>query len=55
MVHFSYKGGCGVCECMHIKAFKRRAGLGYIDKWHRVISNSVIYSETILYVLLCGP
>ena len=24
--HFSYKSGCGV---MHIKAFKRRAGLGY--------------------------
>ena len=28
--HFSYKGGCGVCERMHIKAFKRRTGLGYI-------------------------
>ena len=22
MEHFSYKGGCGICECMHIKAFK---------------------------------
>ena len=29
MEHFSYKGGCGIYECMHIKAFKRRAGWGY--------------------------
>ena len=26
---FSYKGGCGLYGCMHIKVFKRRAGLGY--------------------------
>ena len=26
---FSYKGGCGICECTHIEALKRRAGLGY--------------------------
>ena len=26
---FSYKGGCGVHGHTHIKAFKRRAGLGY--------------------------
>ena len=26
---FSYKGGCGVHGRTHIKAFKRRAGLGY--------------------------
>ena len=26
---FSYKGGCGVRERMGIKAFKRRAELGY--------------------------
>ena len=30
MKRFSYKGGCGVCERTCIKAFKRRAGLGYI-------------------------
>ena len=30
MKGFSYKGGCGVYECTCIKAFKRRAGLGYI-------------------------
>ena len=29
MERFSYKGECGVCERMRIKAFKRRAGLGY--------------------------
>ena len=29
MVCFSYKGGCGVCECTHIEKFQRRAGLGY--------------------------
>ena len=27
--HFSYKGGYGVREHMHIEVFKRRAGLGY--------------------------
>ena len=27
---FSYKGGCGMCGRSHIKAFKRRAGLGYM-------------------------
>ena len=26
---FSYKGGCAVCGRTRIKAFKRRAGLGY--------------------------
>ena len=25
----NYKDGCGVRECMRIKIFKRRAGLGY--------------------------
>ena len=29
MEHFSYKGGCGMCGHTCIKAFKRRAGLGY--------------------------
>ena len=29
MERFSYKGGCVVREFMHIKVFKRRAGLGY--------------------------
>ena len=29
MKRFSYKGGCGVRECMRIKEFERRAGLGY--------------------------
>ena len=29
MEHLMYKGGCGVCDCMHIEMFKRRAGLGY--------------------------
>ena len=29
MEHFSYKGGCGVRERMHIEMFKRRADLGY--------------------------
>ena len=26
---FSYKGGCGIHEHMHIEMFKRIAGLGY--------------------------
>ena len=29
MVRFNDKGGCGLCEHTHIKAFKRRAGLDY--------------------------
>ena len=33
MKRFSYKGGCGMCERVHIEAFKRRAGLGYRYKW----------------------
>ena len=30
MERFSYKGGCGIRECTHIKALKRRAGLGTV-------------------------
>ena len=30
MVHFSYKGGCGICEHKYIEVFKRKAGLGYM-------------------------
>ena len=41
MERFSYKGGCDVRECTCIETFKRRAGLGYIDKWLRVISNKM--------------
>ena len=29
MKDFSYKGGCGIREHMHIEAFKSRAGLDY--------------------------
>ena len=31
MVHFSYKGGCGIHERMLIEAFKIRAGFWAID------------------------
>ena len=67
MVHFSYKGGCDIHEHMHIKAFKRTAGLGY-RKWLQVISNAMLVIplriskdhgrfkfKTILYALLCDP
>ena len=37
---FTYIGGCGIHEYMHMEAFKRRVGLGYtVDKWLQVISN----------------
>ena len=29
MERFNYKGGCGVCGCMCIEAFKQTADLGY--------------------------
>ena len=41
--HFSYKGGCGISECMHIEMFKRRASLG-IDKRLQVISNKMLFN-----------
>ena len=41
MVHFSYKGGCGICECTHIEAFKIRVGLGY--RWLRVINDKMLF------------
>ena len=47
MEHFSYKGGCGVCERTHIETFKRRAGLS-IDKWLWVISNAMLFKTVIL-------
>ena len=44
MERFSYKGGCGICECARIKAFKRRAGWA-IDKWLWVISNKMFLKQ----------
>ena len=54
--------------CMHIEAFKRRAGLGYIDKQLWAISDIMLVSyttkelrrthfkfKTMLYALLHGP
>ena len=41
IVHFSYKGGCGICECTHIEAFKIRVGLGY--RWLRVINDKMLF------------
>ena len=32
MERFSHKGVCGIHGCIHIRAFKRRAGLAR-DKW----------------------
>ena len=46
MERFSYKGGCGVCEYMHIKAFKRRSGLGY-SKRLRVNSNKILFKTVV--------
>ena len=39
--HFSYKSRCGM---MHIKAFKRRAGLGY----RQMVSNIMLF-KTVIY------
>ena len=43
MEHFSYKGGCGVCERMRIEVFKRKAG-GAIDE---LVSNKMIFKIVI--------
>ena len=44
MAHFSYKGGCGIHECMRIMVYNRRIDLGYcIDKWAQVISNTMLF------------
>ena len=41
MVHFSYKGGCGVLECTLNEALKHWAVDNY--KWLRVISNTMSF------------
>ena len=43
---FSYKGGCGVCERMCIKALKEEMAWA-IDKWLRVISNTALFKIVI--------
>ena len=45
MVYFIYKGGHGICKCIHIEAFKRVAWA--IDKWLQVISNTVLFKTVI--------
>ena len=65
---FNYKGGCGVCQRMHIEEFKRRSLAWAIDKWLQVVSNKMLFNtvmplrnkrksrfkfKTILYALLC--
>ena len=42
MVHFSYKGGCCVLECMLNEALKAEL-VWAIDKWLRVISNTMSF------------
>ena len=46
MVHFSYEGGCGVLECMHIKALKGELAWA-IHRWLWVISNTVLFKTVI--------
>ena len=44
MKRFSNKGGCGVCKPTCIKAFKRRAVLGYRLQ---VIGNKMLFKTVI--------
>ena len=41
MERFSYKGECGIHECMCIEAFKEELAWA-IDKWLRFISNTSV-------------
>ena len=43
---FSYKGGCGIRERMHIKVFKRKLAWA-IDKRRQVISNKMLFKTII--------
>ena len=47
MERSSYKGGSGVHERTHIETFKRRAGLGYIDKRLRLIVDKMLFKTVI--------
>ena len=38
MEYLNYKGGCGICVCTYIEAFKEELDWA-IDKWLQVISN----------------
>ena len=42
MVHFSYKGGCGVLECMLNEALKAEL-VWAIDIWLRLNSNRMSF------------
>ena len=46
MVHFSYKGGYGVCECMHVEVFKEELAWA-IDEQLRFISNTMLFKTVI--------
>ena len=43
-VHFSYKGGCSICEHTHVNVFKRAWA---IDKQFRVNSNKMLFKTVI--------
>ena len=42
MEHFSFKGGCGICGCTRIKAFKEELAWA-TDKWLQVSSNIMLF------------
>ena len=45
--HLSYKGGCSLCERMHIEPFKRRGGFNLaVDKWLQVIDNTNVVKNS---------
>ena len=46
MEHFSYKGGCDVCECKRIEPFKKELAWA-IDKRLWVISNKMLFNIVI--------
>ena len=45
--HFSYKGGCGICEHMHINALKEELAWA-IDKWLQIISYIMLFKVVIV-------
>ena len=47
MEHFSYKGGCGICERTHIEVFKKEELAWAIDKQLRLINNKMLFKTVV--------
>ena len=51
MEHFSFKGGCGICERTCIKALKEE-WVWAIDKWLQLIINKILFKTVMLHKVI---